>query len=65
ERQLRLPGNGTFGHSAHLEGSYREHVAIMERLERGQLDAALSCLRSHLRARLAALTGTPGQQRSR
>lgn len=45
------------GRGSRLETSYREHIAMVERIERGDLDATLSALRSHLRAGLQSLTG--------
>ncbi len=43
--------------SARLHASYREHVALVERLERGDLDAYLSALRAHLRSGRQRLLG--------
>ncbi len=44
------------GRSERLESSYREHIGLLERIERGDLDDTLAALRSHLRACLASLT---------
>ncbi len=49
------------GRAARLEMAYREHIALVERIERGDLDATLAALRSHLRAGLAAITGRGGK----
>lgn len=38
--------------------AHREHVALLERLERGDLDSYLSALRAHLRAGRARLLGS-------
>src|SRR5699024_9371720 len=40
-----------------LEPAYREHIALVERIECGDLDATLAALRSHLRAGLGAISG--------
>ena len=40
-----------------LETAYKEHIALVERIERGDLDATLAALRSHLRGGLAVITG--------
>lgn len=45
------------GRAERLEAAYREHIALVERIERGDLDATLAALRSHLRGGLAAIMG--------
>jgi DNA-binding GntR family transcriptional regulator len=47
------------GRAERLESAYREHIQLVEWIERGDLDATLAALRSHLRAGLMALTGRP------
>lgn len=60
ERQGRLQAAIAPASSERLEQSYREHIAIVEQLERGDLDATLSMLRAHMRAgRQALVNGRP------
>lgn len=51
ERQLRMARARGKGKGAEelIERSYQEHVVLVQNLERGDLDATLSVLRSHLR----------------
>lgn len=58
DRQRRLVGAAVTGRYERMERSYREHIGIVEQLERGNLDAALSLMRAHLRAGRMSLSGT-------
>lgn len=57
DRQQRLVGAVVTRRYERMEQSYREHIGIVEQLERGNLDAALSQMRAHLRAGRVSLHG--------
>ena len=57
QRRLGLAGPRTDAQSR-IQASYREHVGLVERLERGELDPYLSALRAHLRNGRLRLVGT-------
>ncbi len=57
EKQRRLNGAMMNRRFERMERSYAEHVSIVEQLEAGNLDQALSQLRAHLRAGRLALHG--------
>lgn len=62
DHQRRLGTNAPRGDvQARIQAAYREHVGLVERLERGDLDAYLSALRAHLRnGRLRLLSSVDG-----